>query len=292
MVQPIIHSRFKRAHRHLRCVCQAIVCVAVAGLTTAFVSGHQTDSRDFTGIWQLDPSKTQTTGGPLRVGAPMRGRGMITPPTKVTNVPPRYPAVAMSAHIEGRVLLEAIIDKDGNVVDLTVVRSIPELDSAAVEAVSQWTFTPTLVNGVPVAVVMTVNINFSLGPRPASGQGPPVAGSAVTVARLAMAQDAATLTMTRDTPTGPLATVYRLDGTESRNRMEGRGGLPGAESVSTSRWDGARLVTTITAAGAIGPRLSTETRWLDGDTMIVETMRPLPAGADPFIQRQVYVRVH
>ena len=60
------------------------------------------------------------------------------------------------------VILEATISPQGKVTDIKVLRGIPLLDQAAVEAVRQWVYTPTLLNGVPVPVIMTVTVNFKL----------------------------------------------------------------------------------------------------------------------------------
>jgi protein TonB len=94
---------------------------------------------------------------------PVRVGGNISPPTKVTDVAPRYPPVAQAARISGIVILEAIIGPTGQVTDVKVLRSVPLLDEAAVEAVRQWVYTPTLLNGVPVPVIMTVTVNFTMG---------------------------------------------------------------------------------------------------------------------------------
>ena len=64
--------------------------------------------------------------------------------------------------MQGVVIIEARIEADGTVGDARVLRSIPMLDDAAVGAVRQWEFTPTLMNGVPVPVIMTVTVNFTL----------------------------------------------------------------------------------------------------------------------------------
>ena len=94
--------------------------------------------------------------------APVRVGGNIRTPTKVRDVRPVYPPAAQTAGIQGVVILEATIDVDGRVGDAKVLRSIPGLDEAALEAVRQWEFTPTELNGVLVPVIMTVTVNFSL----------------------------------------------------------------------------------------------------------------------------------
>lgn len=88
--------------------------------------------------------------------------GQIRNPAKTRDVRPVYPPIAVASRVEGRVTIEAIIGADGRVKDATVLRSIPLLDQAALAAVRQWQFTPTLLNGVPVPVIMTVTVNFTL----------------------------------------------------------------------------------------------------------------------------------
>jgi TonB family protein len=93
--------------------------------------------------------------------APVRIGGQIKPPTKIKDVKPVYPAIAQSARVAGAVTIEATIGFDGKVVDAKVVRSIPLLDQAALDAVRQWEYSPTLLNGVPVSVLVTVTIKFT-----------------------------------------------------------------------------------------------------------------------------------
>ncbi len=93
---------------------------------------------------------------PLRVG------GDILPPKKVRDVPPRYPVVAQQARIEGMVIIEAVIGVDGHVQSARSVRPAPFLEEAALDAVRQWVFTPTRLNGIAVPVVMTVTVSFQL----------------------------------------------------------------------------------------------------------------------------------
>jgi protein TonB len=83
-------------------------------------------------------------------------------PVKMTDVAPVYPVMAKSAHVQGVVILEAVLNAQGGVESVRVLRSIPWLDQAAVDAVQQWRFTPALLNGQPVPVVMTVTVNFTL----------------------------------------------------------------------------------------------------------------------------------
>jgi protein TonB len=88
--------------------------------------------------------------------------GNMKPPTKIVDVKPVYPSIAASARVQGVVICEALIGADGKVVDAYILRSIPLLDQAALDAVKQWEFTPTTISGVAVPVVMTVTLNFRL----------------------------------------------------------------------------------------------------------------------------------
>jgi TonB family protein len=104
----------------------------------------------------IKPSHMTKDVRPIRVG------GSIKPPTKTRDVPPTYPAIAQSSRVQGIVIIEATIGPNGKVTDAKVLRSIPLLDQAALEAVRQWEFTPTVLNGVPVPVLMTVTVAFTL----------------------------------------------------------------------------------------------------------------------------------
>jgi protein TonB len=102
------------------------------------------------------PPPPGANGQALRVG------GSVQPPTKIVNVLPIYPEEARAARVGGVVIIEATIDEGGYVADAKVLRSVPLLDDAALDAVRQWQFTPTLLNGQPVPVIMTLTVNFSL----------------------------------------------------------------------------------------------------------------------------------
>ena len=97
-----------------------------------------------------------------RPDEPIRIGNGVPPPTKIHDVPPVYPPAAREAGVQGLVILEATIDPTGEVGSLEVLRSVPELEEAAVAAVEQWRYEPTLVDGAPVSVLMTVTINFLL----------------------------------------------------------------------------------------------------------------------------------
>jgi len=83
-------------------------------------------------------------------------------PEAVTRVPPSYPDIAREAGVDGTVMVQALVGKDGHVKDTKVVKSIPMLDAAALAAVRQWVFKPALSNNKPVAVWVAVPVKFSL----------------------------------------------------------------------------------------------------------------------------------
>lgn len=109
-----------------------------------------------------EPATQATPGAPAP--APVRVGGNIKAPRKLVNVKPVYPASMRAEGRSGVVRLDALIGKDGTVVFARVLSASvhPDFAAAAVEAVRQWKFTPTLLNGEPVEVLMTVTVNFSL----------------------------------------------------------------------------------------------------------------------------------
>jgi protein TonB len=99
---------------------------------------------------------------PAPAPPPVRVGGQIKEPTKLKAVPPVYPDAAVEARIEGVVILECLISPQGRVREINVLRGVPLLEEAAIDAVRQWVYTPTLVDGVPVPVLMTVTVRFDL----------------------------------------------------------------------------------------------------------------------------------
>jgi TonB family protein len=92
----------------------------------------------------------------------VRVGGLILMPQKVQHVDPVYPPIAQSARVQGVVIVDVVIDSNGSVAHVRVLRSIPLLDQAAIDAVRQWEFTPTLLNGTPVPVIATATVQFTL----------------------------------------------------------------------------------------------------------------------------------
>lgn len=88
--------------------------------------------------------------------------GQISPPMKLVHVNPIYPSIALAARKEGLVILEALIAEDGSVRQVKLLRPAPLFEEAALAAVRQWRFSPTLLNGEPVPLVMTVTVAFTL----------------------------------------------------------------------------------------------------------------------------------
>ena len=92
----------------------------------------------------------------------VRAHVEVQPPRRIAGPDPVYPAIALMTRAQGRVILECTIATDGRVVDIRVLRGHPLFDSAAIFAVERWSYTPTLLNGVPVAALMTVSVDFRL----------------------------------------------------------------------------------------------------------------------------------
>ena len=101
---------------------------------------------------------------PARV-APVRVGGDISAPRLIHRVAPEYPLIAVSAQMEGMVILEATVDGTGAVKETRVLRSHSVLDEAAIDAVQQWRYEPLMLNGRPMPFVLTVTVSFSLAGR-------------------------------------------------------------------------------------------------------------------------------
>lgn len=121
--------------------------------------GYVSAGTDTQGVKVISVGRADTTTSsrePLEVGGP------IPMPERITVVQPTYPPSAKIAHIQGEVEIELVIGTSGDVERTRVVRSVPTLDAAAVAAVRQWKYRPTVVNGVPVPLKARVRITFTL----------------------------------------------------------------------------------------------------------------------------------
>jgi protein TonB len=114
---------------------------------------------DRPGILGLSPGPD--TGGPEPTRL-VRANIEVQPPRRLSGPEPVYPPIAVATRQQGRVVLECTIDANGRVVDIRVLHGHPLFDSAAVAAVERWAYKPTLLNGVPVSVLMTVTVDFHL----------------------------------------------------------------------------------------------------------------------------------
>jgi protein TonB len=102
------------------------------------------------------PPPKAKPSGPVRVG------GNVAEANLIRKVAPSYPPLAKSARVSGTVKFTAIISKEGNIENLQLVSGHPLLVNAAKEAVLQWKYKPTLLNGEPVEVVTEIIVNFTL----------------------------------------------------------------------------------------------------------------------------------
>ncbi len=102
------------------------------------------------------PAPPAAPTGPIPVG------GKIRPPAKIYDVLPVYPVIARAARVQGTVRIEATIAKDGSVRDAHIIDSVKMLDAAALDAVRQWRYRPSYLNGEPIEVLMTVSVQFGL----------------------------------------------------------------------------------------------------------------------------------
>jgi len=109
-----------------------------------------------------------TAGGPPPppkpvVKAPLRVGGQVMDSQVISRPMPPYPTIAKAARIQGTVVLHAIISKDGSIQQLSLVSGPPLLVQPAMDAVRQWRYKPTMLNGEPTDVDTTISVVYSLG---------------------------------------------------------------------------------------------------------------------------------
>jgi TonB family protein len=94
--------------------------------------------------------------------APVPVGGRIAMPQRLSQAQPVYPVIAKQGKVQGVVEVSIVIDANGNVERAQVVKSIPQLDKAALDAVKKWKYAPTVINGAAVPVTMVVQVTFTL----------------------------------------------------------------------------------------------------------------------------------
>jgi protein TonB len=104
------------------------------------------------------PPKVSAPVAPVRVG------GMVKEPRPIRLVPPVYPRLASQARVSGTVVLEATLTAEGTVEEIRVISGHPLLIEAAIACVKQWQYEPTLLNGVPMPVILTAKVRFERAP--------------------------------------------------------------------------------------------------------------------------------
>jgi protein TonB len=102
------------------------------------------------------PPKPKAPTAPIRVGGNVQAANLISQPK------PQYPPLAKAARVQGTVKFQATIAKDGSIQNLQLLSGPPLLVQAAQQAVLEWKYKPTLLNGEPVEVITTIDVNFTL----------------------------------------------------------------------------------------------------------------------------------
>jgi TonB family protein len=122
------------------------------------------EAHSYLGYELISIGKQQEGDDELKIARELKAKQPASQsmPELVKKVQPEYPEKARREHIEGQVVLQAVINKDGSVTEITVVSGSPLLSQAAIKAVKKWKYRPYLLNGEPVPVETTIVVNFSL----------------------------------------------------------------------------------------------------------------------------------
>lgn len=127
-------------------------------LSFGFVAGQT--SHALTDPSDVLPAQVAAAPWAAAEGAMPTSKG-LTPPKKIKYVKPVYPKAALDARVQGEVRLEIVIATDGRVADARILKSVPQLDQAAIEATLAARYEPVQINGLPVRVISVVTHNFS-----------------------------------------------------------------------------------------------------------------------------------
>ena len=144
--------------------------VLTAGLCLIFISGTRTTfaaytSEEFPSAKQDKPvvqQDIQAVKQEQKEEKPVKATQDITPPKLIKKVDPVYPEIAKQAGVQGDVVIEVTTDIHGKVTETKVIRSVPLLDQAAIDAIEQWIYEPFIIDGQPRPVLFTVTCRFKL----------------------------------------------------------------------------------------------------------------------------------
>ena len=138
--------------------------VAPAGQneTRAPTTAGAAQPRTSTAVGQEAEAEEPAEPDPPAVVEPVRIAGNVPKPRKTWNVTPEYPRLARLRRIEGIVILEVTVNRDGNVSNVSLLRSPEGLEDAAINAVRQWRYEPTIVNERPVSVIFSETVRFQM----------------------------------------------------------------------------------------------------------------------------------
>ncbi len=170
-------------------------CHVTSGSGAGLAEAEELLSQALSRVTAARRAHPDLAAAPIDADTPRRVGGTLPSPPKVKDVPATYPADARAAGISGVVFVDAVIDAEGNVTGARVVGSIPALDAAAVAAVRQWKYAPTVVDGKAVAVVKLVTLKFSSTPGSSPADGIDVARFHEAQAHYADAEAALTQTI-------------------------------------------------------------------------------------------------
>ena len=170
---------------------------------------------------------------PASAQEPIRVGGDIKEPRKIKDVKPAYPEDAQRSRTQGIVIIEALINTEGKVENTRLLRGVQGLDEAALDAVQQWQYTPTLLNGQPVPVIMTVTVTFSLaGPTGAAPASAAAGGSADVAAMLDYAKAVHARGLNTETERVLLQALAALQAERARSAVQSaQSAAPGAVRV-------------------------------------------------------------
>jgi TonB family protein len=164
---------------------------------------------------------TEPSNGPQRVSAGVVAGNLVS------KVDPVYPDIAKKAHVQGAVVLQAVIAKDGTVKELRLISGPPMLVVSAIQAVQQWKYKPYLLNGEPTEVETTINVNYTFeGSEGKAEQAPTVDKAGQTIQHIGGGVSAPILTHQVPPEYTAEAKLAKMQGTVLVNLIVDEAGAP------------------------------------------------------------------